>query len=550
MIYGDAMNRLRGNTNLTDGTVAVLASESLIESLSHAFGGVDNLVAMPNDSSPERDDVDSWLRGIGAVRAVVVEIATSVPGPEAPARLTAEDELRPTRTLARWTRTAAARLLADRRGGALVCVVRCGESPDLPNRAVCESVAGFVRSAGCDLARYGISIRGVLVGGGRPQLASRAGTAPLAGTAQLVRILIEELAGPSGEIYLVTDPELGRISPPTVERELVRADHRLRATEVAGVLPDRLGMPGPGPVPGPDGSATGDMTNRVAIVTGGGGGIGRAVASGLAAHGVAVVVADLGCDPDGRGRDPAPAEDTAREISRRGGQAIALCADVSRPDGCRDVVERTVRAFGRVDVLCHAAGVVRPALVFDSTDEEWDSVLDVHVAGAEHLIRTCLDPMRRQRYGRIILFSSRSVAGSPGHGAYAAAKGAVLALGRSVAAHVAGSGVSANVVLPSGRTRASMPSAPTARQRRVEILRARHHGIADPLAYRNSPEQDPENNVALINWLCTEQAAAVNGRIFGTGGWHVDLYRPSAVAVSVPLPRVLTAADVRALSTG
>jgi NAD(P)-dependent dehydrogenase (short-subunit alcohol dehydrogenase family) len=284
------------------------------------------------------------------------------------------------------------------------------------------------------------------------------------------------------------------------------------------------------------------MAGRVVIVTGGGGGIGRAVAAGLAAEGATVVVADLGCDPDGRGRDAAFAETIAREINRRGGHAVAVCADVSRPDECRDLVSHTVRAFGRVDALCHAAGVVRQALVQEATDEDWDAVLGVHAAGARHLAEACIVPMRERGHGRVVLFSSRSVTGSPGLSTYSTAKGAVLAYGRALADELAGSGVHVNVVLPSGRTRASAPRAPSARRRRIELMRARHHGIADPVAYRNAPEQDPENNVAAIIWLCGPGAG--NGLLVGTGGRRVELYRPGAVEWSLPLSEMLTPEDI------
>jgi NAD(P)-dependent dehydrogenase (short-subunit alcohol dehydrogenase family) len=288
----------------------------------------------------------------------------------------------------------------------------------------------------------------------------------------------------------------------------------------------------------------------VAIVTGGGGGIGRAVATGLAADGAAVVVADLGCDPDGAGRDLGPAGSVAREIEARGGRALAVCRDVSRPEECAELVEETLQHFGRVDALCHAAGVVRPALVFESTDEDWGAVFGVHVTGAEQLVRCALPAMRRQRRGRVVLFSSRSVAGSPGQTAYAAAKGAVLALGRSLAAELAGTGIGVTTVLPSGRTRASQPDRLSPRRRRIELLRARHHGITDPAAYRAAPEQDPRTNAAMVSWLCGDEAGAVSGGVFGTGGWRVEAYRPSGVAAAIPRPAVVTAADLRALTTG
>jgi NAD(P)-dependent dehydrogenase (short-subunit alcohol dehydrogenase family) len=470
------------------GIVSVLADEPLIATLSAAFGG----------------EVHNALPDQGPVRAVVVGASLTMAG---------GDELRCVASAARRARQAA-RVLSAQRGGVLVCVLLLPEEAVKTGRPPCESLSGFVRSAAAELSFYGVSVCGVLL-------------SETSEGARLVRMLAERPPTAAGQVFLASATEVSRVVAPAVEREVLRTAGRPSSAQVAEAF----------------GVAGGHETaGRVVIVTGGGGGIGRAVATGLAEEGATVVVADLGCDADGRGRDPAFAEDTAREITRRGNRAVAVCADVSRWDECRDLVARTVRSYGRVDALCHAAGVVRQALVQEATDEDWDAVLGVHVAGARHLTEACLGPMRERGHGRIVLFSSRSVAGSPGLSTYATAKGAVLAYGRSLADRLAGSGVHVNVVLPSGRTRASAPQAPNARRRRIELMRARHHGIADPVAYRNAPEQDPENNVAAISWLCGP--AAGNGLLVGTGGPQVDLYRPGAVDRALSWSELLTSRDI------
>lgn len=521
------------------------ASNDLIESLSRVFNGRAVLVTLPDGPSASAADFDRWIADAGDVRAVIMESLAPAAGLAA-GGFAGRGELLCVRALAQRTR-AAARAMVARRSGHIVCVVRHPVSADLPNTAVCEATSAFVRSAACDLRRYGVPVFGiVIVADGGPEAVR-----PMAVAAQLAQILTTgHAADLAGEVYLVTSTELGRVAPPTAETELARSDRRLQAAEVASALAAGLDPSDCGPSVRRGTSMAGIMTGRVAIVTGGGGGIGRSVATGLAAEGAAVVVADLGCDVDGVGRDPGPARAVADGIQEQGGRAIAVCADVCLPRDCRDLVRRAIEEFGRVDALCHAAGVVREALVLEFTDQEWDSVLDVHVAAAQNLTRSCLEPMRRQGYGRIVLFSSRSVAGSPGQAVYAVAKGAILAFGRSLAGQLAGSGVCVNIVFPSGRTRASMPGPVSARRRRIELMRARHHGIAEPLAYRDSPQQDPDNNAAMISWLCSENAAAVSGRIFGTGGWHVDLYRHTVVTKAITLPEVLTAEDVLALSDG
>ena len=495
------MGTRRGHPGSTEGVVAVAAGVEMLGSLSMALDDVRGRVT---DEASSDADLERWLQELGSIRAVVLE-ATDV------------------RSLARLTRVAV-RPMVRRRGGKLVCVVRHPASADPPGTTLCEATAAFVRSAAADLDYYGIAVFGVIGVDADP------------GAARLAALLTTE-GTTAGEVYLVTGTELSRLAPPAVERELVRSDRRLRTAEVAGALGHR---------PVPDGSAI--LAGRVAIVTGGGGGIGRAVATGLAADGAAVVVADLGCDVDGRGRDPGPAEAVAREVVARGGRAIAACADVSRPEDCRDLVRQAVGRFGRLDAVCHAAGVVRPALVFESTDEDWDRVFGVHVTGARNIVRSALPALRGQGYGRIVLFSSRSVTGSPGQAVYAAAKGTVLGYGRALAEELAGSGICVTTVLPSGRTRASAPGPVGTRRRRIELLRARHHGITDPVAYRDSPEQDPETNAAMVSWLCSEQAAGVHGQVFGTGGWHVDRYRPAARGSSIALTAAPTREDVLALS--
>lgn len=448
---------------------------------------------------------------------VVVECVDG-PGPDG--------AVRALRAFAAGLRDAAGRAVAGR-GGTVVGVVRpAAGDAGTPSDALYEGAAGLVRSAAYDVARYGVAVVAVV---------RDRGPGPDLLLAALLRVLAAgDATTVSGRVHLLTANGLALLAPPGPVREVVRQPDRVRAADLAAAL----GRPAPPPL--------GVVAGRVAVITGGGGGIGRAVADGLADEGAAVAVVDLGCDENGTGRDPGPAADVAAGIVRRGGRAVAICADVSNAGECRALVGQVERELGPVDVLCHAAGVVRPALVFESTDDDWDTVAGVHVDGARYLVDAVVGSMREHRRGRIVLLSSRSVTGSPGQSTYAAAKGVVAVYGRLLADRLAPDGIGVAVVLPRGRTRASAPARPDARRRRIELLRARQHGITDPAAHRASPEQDPENNAGPVAWLCGEHAGT--GDIMATGGRHVELWRLSVAGPAVPSDAVRTVDDLAALA--
>jgi NAD(P)-dependent dehydrogenase (short-subunit alcohol dehydrogenase family) len=192
---------------------------------------------------------------------------------------------------------------------------------------------------------------------------------------------------------------------------------------------------------------------RVAVVTGAGRGIGRAHALLLARRGARVVVNDLGGSMDGVGADPAPAAAVAAEIVDAGGIASADGNDVSTVDGAQALVDSAVERYGRVDILINNAGIIRWASFPDADADNLASHLDVHVGGSFNTTRAAWPHMVDQHYGRIVMTTSAGVFGLPNNLAYAAAKGAVIGLARSLATAGLPHDIKVNCVAPAAVTR-------------------------------------------------------------------------------------------------
>ena len=198
---------------------------------------------------------------------------------------------------------------------------------------------------------------------------------------------------------------------------------------------------------------------RVAVVTGGGRGIGRAYALLLAARGAAVVVNDLGGSVAGDGADAGPARAVANEVEVGGGRALADGHDIATPEGAAAVVDAALAAFGPVDPVIHNAGIVRWAAVPDVEPRDFERHLAVHAGGALYVTRAAWPHFVAQEYGRVVLTTSAGVFGLPHNTSYAAAKGAVLGLVRS--ANLAGRrhGILVNGIAPAAVTRMAGPGA-------------------------------------------------------------------------------------------
>ena len=192
---------------------------------------------------------------------------------------------------------------------------------------------------------------------------------------------------------------------------------------------------------------------RVAVVTGAGRGIGHAHALLLAARGAGVVVNDLGSSMGGEGADAEPASAVAAEIVAAGGAAIANHSDVSTTTGAQALVDATIARFGRVDILVNNAGIVRWAGFPEADADNLDRHLAVHVGGSFNTTRAAWPHMVERGYGRIVMTGSTGMFGLPNNLSYAAAKGAVVGLARSLATAGAAHGIKVNVIAPAAFTR-------------------------------------------------------------------------------------------------
>jgi NAD(P)-dependent dehydrogenase (short-subunit alcohol dehydrogenase family) len=263
----------------------------------------------------------------------------------------------------------------------------------------------------------------------------------------------------------------------------------------------------------------GYLHGRVAVVTGGGRGLGRSYALALAKHGASVVVNDLGGDLHGQGRDPSAAQSVVGEITASDGRAISSGHDVSDWTQAKALIETTVKTFDRIDVLVNNAGILRDRLFANMSEDDWDAVIRVHLKGHAAPARHAMDYWRSEtKAGRRVkasIIHTTSVAGlvgSFGQANYAAAKLAVVGLSRTLALEGVKYGVRSNAVSPSARTRIETSLQPPP------------EGIFDTFS--------PDNVAPLICWLALADCPAT-GQVFQAYGNRIGIIAPSAIEVDI-----------------
>lgn len=245
----------------------------------------------------------------------------------------------------------------------------------------------------------------------------------------------------------------------------------------------------------------GRFEGKVAVVTGGAKGIGRAVTRAFAAGGARVVLS---------GRDEAALGEAAEEVRQKGGEAIAVKADVSVESEADALCERTVKEFGRADILINNAGVTKDGLLLRMSDADWDQVIDTNLKGAFHCIRAFARPMVKQRWGRIVNVTSViGLIGNAGQANYAASKAGLIGLTKSIAKELASRHITVNAVAP-GFIETAMTGALGEKAREGLLAQI-------PLGRLGSPEDVAH----AVTFLSSEEAAYVTGQVLTVDGGMV-----------------------------
>jgi len=200
--------------------------------------------------------------------------------------------------------------------------------------------------------------------------------------------------------------------------------------------------------------ATIRFDNRVAVITGAGGGLGRSYALYLAARGASIVVNDLGGSTDGQGNSTKVADTVVNEIKAAGGKAVANYDSVSSAEGGANIIKSAVEAFGKVDIVINNAGILRDSSLAKMTAANFDALIDVHLKGAFYVTQPAFALMREQGYGRIVYTASGAgLFGNFGQANYAAAKMGLVGLSSVTAIEGAKYNIKSNVITPIARTR-------------------------------------------------------------------------------------------------
>jgi 3-oxoacyl-[acyl-carrier protein] reductase len=264
------------------------------------------------------------------------------------------------------------------------------------------------------------------------------------------------------------------------------------------------------------------LEGKVAIVTGGGRGIGREEVLLLVREGAKVVVNDLGTTPEGRGADTSVAQALVDEIKGLGGEAVASTDSVATMQGGARIIETAMDSFGRLDILVNNAGTTRAKPIYEMSEEDWDSVQLVNLKGVFTTVRHAAPIMMAQRSGVIVNTSSASGLGQLYMSNYAAAKEGVVGFTRTIARDLGEYNIRCNAIRPMAATRMSTP------ENVASLMRSQRElgipGVGGEWLGKNTGGMKPEQVAALVVWLATDRARNANGRTFMVSRQEIGLY--------------------------
>ncbi|ATE64267.1 SDR family NAD(P)-dependent oxidoreductase [Rhizorhabdus dicambivorans] len=275
----------------------------------------------------------------------------------------------------------------------------------------------------------------------------------------------------------------------------------------------------------------GRLEGKVALVTGGGRGIGREEVLLLAREGAKVVINDLGTSTEGQGSDGGVAQAMADEIRAAGGDAVANGDSVAEMAGGRRMVECAMDHFGRLDILINNAGITKLSPIYEMSEEDWDIVHAVNTKGVFTTVRHAAPIMMQQRSGVIINTCSASGLGHLHMSNYASSKEAVVGFTRSIARDLGPYGIRCNAIRPMAQTR--MSNADIAETMRISQRQFGIPAVGNEWLDGKSTGFKPEQVAAVVVWLATDKTKSVNGRTFMIARQEVGLYtEPEATRVA------------------
>lgn len=257
------------------------------------------------------------------------------------------------------------------------------------------------------------------------------------------------------------------------------------------------------------------LKNKVAIVTGSGQGIGLAIAIALAKEGASVITNNRR-----EGTEGGDARTAAEQINSIGGNALPFFGSVADFKVAEEIVKTAKDNFGRLDILINNAGSDAPHMIWNMTEQEWDTSIDSYLKGTFNASRFACGVMREQKWGRIINTTSTAWLGTVGHCNYGAAKAGIVGLTRSVAREMGKYSVTCNAYAPTASTRFS-----ASKDIQAGFKKRFESGLMTKERYEeltNLP--DPMTLTPFLVYLCTDEAAEINGQVFDVTGGNIAIY--------------------------